>query len=148
VKLDYTPLACGLADHIALQDASVRHERKRVDLRITPTASGGDFPTVNRKGCVPAAAARRRISGRFHLLADRLTHDYLFGDKPSVADYYLFVMLLWAARLVVAAPPALRAVRDRLLLRPAVQPVMREENLAHAAAAQATSTPQEKPRCR
>ena len=29
-------------------------------------------------------------------LADTMEGDYLFGDTLSVADCYLFVMLLWA----------------------------------------------------
>jgi glutathione S-transferase len=33
-----------------------------------------------------------------------LRADFLFGDEPSVADFNLFVMLLWADRCSIEAP--------------------------------------------
>ncbi|RYG35655.1 MAG: hypothetical protein EON93_06260, partial [Burkholderiales bacterium] len=54
---------------------------------------------------------------------------YLFGDEPSVADFYLFVLLLWAARFEVPVTPTLQAMRTRMQTRPAVQAAMRDEGL-------------------
>jgi glutathione S-transferase len=54
MKLYYSPLACSLADHIALLEAGVPFERERVDLKTKRTESGGDFNDVTRKGYVPA----------------------------------------------------------------------------------------------
>jgi glutathione S-transferase len=75
------------------------------------------------------ANARQTLRGQFAYVADILEGDYLFGDKPSVADFYLFVMLLWADRFDVSVPYALDALRTRMKDRPAVQRVMREEGL-------------------
>jgi glutathione S-transferase len=194
VKLYYSPLACSLADHIALEEAGVTYERERVDLHAKRTASGRDFGKITTKGYVPVlvlddgevltenialldwiasqhpqlsadgplgrtrvlealtyisteihrafkpmwhhgdeaetAAARQTISGLLELFEDTLAHDYLFGDRPSVADFYLFVMLLWAAHFGVPVPARLDALRDRIAARPAVQAALREEGLA------------------
>lgn len=54
MKLYYTPLACSLADHIALNEAGAAFERESVDLVTKKTASGGDFRAVTPKGYVPA----------------------------------------------------------------------------------------------
>ncbi|MNL72357.1 Glutathione S-transferase GST-4.5 [compost metagenome] len=55
--------------------------------------------------------------------------DYLFGDRPTVADFYLFVMLLWAERFGVETPGSLEAMRDRMRARPAVRAAMVYEGL-------------------
>ncbi|UCI19056.1 glutathione S-transferase [Mesorhizobium sp. B2-1-8] len=41
---------------------------------------------------------------QFDLFADGLWTDYLFGDNPSVADFYLLVTLPWVARFHVPIP--------------------------------------------
>jgi glutathione S-transferase len=194
VKLYYSPLACSLADHIALEEVGASYERERVDLHAKRTASGQDFTEINRKGYVPVlvlddgevltenialldwiasghpqlmprgplgrtrvlealtyisteihrafkpmwhpsdeaekAKARETITGLLDLLGDTIAGDYLFGDRPSVADFYLFVMLLWAVHFGVPVPASLDALRDRIAARPAVQAAMREEGLA------------------
>jgi glutathione S-transferase len=193
MKLYYSPLACSLADHIALLESGAPFERERVDLKTKRTASGGDFEDITRKGYVPAlvldcgeilteniaildwlaveypalgvpgnlgrtrvlealafistevhrsfkpmwhagsetqrAQARATISGLLDNLADGLAGDYLFGAAPSVADFYLFVMLLWAERFEVGMPAPLAALRQRMASRPAVQAAMRHEGL-------------------
>ncbi|TIP89651.1 MAG: glutathione S-transferase, partial [Mesorhizobium sp.] len=43
MKLYYSPLACSLADHIALLEAGVPFERESVNLKTKRTASGADF---------------------------------------------------------------------------------------------------------
>lgn len=75
------------------------------------------------------AKAGEMIRKRMAYLADTLQDDFLFGPSPSVADCYLFVMLLWAQKLGVEAPERLTALRDRMLQRPAVQTAMRHEGL-------------------
>ena len=42
------------------------------------------------------AKAKALVTKRLQLLADRIRGDYLFGSNLTVADCYLFVMLLWA----------------------------------------------------
>ncbi|MER8416643.1 glutathione binding-like protein [Mesorhizobium sp. M1329] len=193
MKLYYSPLACSLADHIALEEAGVSFERESVNLKTKRTGSGDDFTTVTRKGYVPAlvldsgetlteniavldwiasqypplgvagplgrtrllealtyvsteihrsfkpmwhqssdaerAKASATITSQLEFFADGLETDYLFGDKPSVADFYLFVMLLWAARFHVPVPAPLQALRARMAARPAVRIAMDREGL-------------------
>lgn len=73
--------------------------------------------------------AREALARQFEYVADSQDGDFLFGDAPSVADFYLFVMLLWADRFDVQVPLALDALRARMTERPAVQRVLREEGL-------------------
>jgi glutathione S-transferase len=193
MKLYYSPLACSLADHIALLEAGVPFERERVDLGTKRTETGADFSLVTPKAYVPAlvlddgqvlteniaildwlgaqypalgvggrlgrtrllealafistelhrsfkpmwhatgeaekAMARAPIAALLAQISAWLDGDYLFGPIPSVADFYLFVMLLWADRFDVETPAPLIALRERLLLRPAVQAALRHEGL-------------------
>jgi glutathione S-transferase len=76
------------------------------------------------------AGARVMVDKKLQLLADGMKGSYLFGDRPTVADYYLFVTLLWAAKFGISIPKRLRALRDRLLTRPAVRAAMTNEGLA------------------
>lgn len=75
------------------------------------------------------AAARETILKRFEYLADTMQGDFLFGSRVSAADCYLFVMLLWAQKNDLLAPPKLIALRDRMMGRPAVQKAMVHEQL-------------------
>ena len=193
MKLYYSPLACSLADHIALLEAGVPFERESVDLGTKRTESGADFSLVTPKAYVPVlvlddgevlteniaildwlatqhpplgvvgrlgrtrllealafistelhrsfkpmwhatseaetATARAPIAALLAQISAGLDGDYLFGPIPSVADFYLFVMLLWADRFDVETPGPLIALRERLLLRPAVQAALWHEGL-------------------
>ncbi len=197
MKLYYTPLACSLADHIALHEAGASFEREAVDLVTKKTASGIDFHAITPKGYVPAlllddgeliteniaildwiageypalgapgtlgrtrvlealtfvstelhrafkpmwhagsaeakAKAKATISGLFEEVAGWLKGDYLFGARPTVADFYLFVMLLWAKRFGIDLPAPLFALRERMAARPSVRTAMRHEGLLAAA---------------
>jgi glutathione S-transferase len=194
MKLYYSPLACSLADHIALREAGFEFELERVNLHTHLTESGVDIRSIGGKGYVPAlvldsgevltenvavldwiaaatpglsvdgpmgrtrvlealtyittevhhafkpmwhggspeekARAAARVGDLLIPLGQGMKGDYLFGDRPSVADFYLFVMLLWADRFGVATPEALIALRGRLAARPAVHAAMVYEGLA------------------
>ena len=78
------------------------------------------------------AAAADYIVKRMRYFADDLETDYLFGDTPGVADFYLFVTLLWAEKFAIAAPARLQAVYERLKARPAVQKTLAAEGLRKA----------------
>jgi glutathione S-transferase len=153
VRLYYAPLACSLADHIALHEAGADLDLVRVDMRSKLTETGQDFHQISTKGYVPALAfmsteshrafkpmwhggtdrdrarAATTVTGLLTLLAGTMQGDYLFGDHLSVADCYLFVMLLWAERFGVEVPDAFTALRDRMRTRPAVQRAMATEGL-------------------
>ncbi len=75
------------------------------------------------------AKAGATITKRLGYLSDTMVGDYLFGPDLSVADCYLFVMLLWARKNGVSMTPHLDAFRDRMAIRPAVQTAMRHEGL-------------------
>jgi len=69
------------------------------------------------------------ITNGMQYLADTLRGDYLFGDRPTVADFYLFVTLRWAAEFGVETPERLLGLRARLEARPAVQAALAAEGL-------------------
>ncbi|MBZ9656230.1 glutathione S-transferase C-terminal domain-containing protein [Phyllobacterium lublinensis] len=193
MKLYYSPLACSLADHIALEEVGLSFERERVNLKTKRTESGRDFNEITSKGYVPAlildngetlteniaildwiasqypalsvpgplgrtrlletltylstelhrsfksmlhangdaerASAAATIGGHLSFLSNQFKGDFLFGSTPTVADFYLFVMLLWAEHFDLAVPSPLAMFRDLLKSRPAVQRAMRAEGL-------------------
>lgn len=75
------------------------------------------------------AQASTKITGLLNQIADSFADNYIFGPAPSVADFYLFVMLLWAERFDVAIPASLLALREEMERRPAVEAAMRREGL-------------------
>lgn len=191
MKLYYSPLACSLADHIALIEAGMVFDAERVNLKTKQTATGKDFRTINPKGYVPAlvldtgeiitenvalldwiahqhpslgapgplgrtrlleklafiatelhpnfkamwhdgsekakADARTKLAERFEFLGASAAGGFLFGNVLSVADCYLYVMLLWAERFGVAAPDNLVRLRTRMEARESVQAAMKAE---------------------
>jgi glutathione S-transferase len=52
--LYYSPGACSQAPHIILNEAGVRHQAIRVDIKAHKLEDGTDYYTVNPKGAVPA----------------------------------------------------------------------------------------------
>jgi glutathione S-transferase len=76
--------------------------------------------------------ARGTIRKRLSFIADRIGgHDYLMGDKFTVADAYLFVMLRWCdmAGIDLGEFPVLDRYRARIAARPPVQAAMKAEGL-------------------
>ncbi len=74
-------------------------------------------------------AASETIVKRLKYLADTIAGDFLLGDRVSVADFYLLVMLLWAAKNGLEVPAKLENLQDRLTARPAVRKAMEHEQL-------------------
>lgn len=77
-------------------------------------------------------AFRDRLATRFQFLDEHFkANDYLMGPAFTVADAYAFVITGWAPRVGVdlGKYPNLRAYRERILERPAVQAAMRAEGL-------------------
>jgi glutathione S-transferase len=75
------------------------------------------------------AKAGAMIAKRMDYLAQTMAGDFLFGPQVSVADFYLFVMLLWAQKNGLEVPEKLSALRDRLMERPSVKTAMTHEGL-------------------
>ena len=64
------------------------------------------------------------------VFSDTKKGDFLFGSAVSVADFYLFVMLLWAKKFEIEVPSELSTYRDRMMLLPSAQKAMQHEGLA------------------
>jgi glutathione S-transferase len=77
-----------------------------------------------------AQAARSKLGLRFELLSSQLGDGYLFGDQVTVADAYLFVMMLWAQKVGLDLPGKLQAYFERVKSRPAVRKSLEHEGLA------------------
>ena len=75
------------------------------------------------------AKAGEMIGKRMGTLADTMKGDYLFGSTVSVADFYLFVMLLWAKKFDLEPPAPLAALRERMMGLSSVQKAMGHEGL-------------------
>jgi glutathione S-transferase len=86
-------------------------------------------PFFSGAGDDEKAKAGETVKKRMGYLADTMKGDYLFGADISVADCYLFVMLLWAQKNAIDAPQALVAYRERMMGLPAVQKAMTHEGL-------------------
>ena len=54
MKLYYSPGACSLSPHIALNEAGLAYDSESVDLASKKTRSGADYRAINPKGAVPA----------------------------------------------------------------------------------------------
>ena len=194
MKLYYAPGACSLADHIALNEADMKFDLVKVDLKTHKLEDGRSFRDINPKGYVPAlelddgelltenvailsliadrypalmapgpfgryrqlemlayfatevhkgfhplfdpkaseaekTKAKETVAGKLAFVASQLKGPYLFGANATVADFYLFVMLLWAAKNKIAMPPPLKAFSDHIGTRPTVQVALRREGL-------------------
>jgi glutathione S-transferase len=78
------------------------------------------------------AKASETIQRRFAYLAETMHAPFLLGADVSVADFYLFVMLLWARTVELDVPTKLAGYRDRMMEIPAVQNAMKYEGLIKA----------------
>ena len=78
-----------------------------------------------------------RTMGKFKYLETAIAgRDYLMGKQFTVADGYLFTMLMWAAdrlKFDLSAMPNLLAYKARVAARPKVQEAMTKEGLLKAA---------------
>lgn len=76
-----------------------------------------------------------QLGQRFDVVERQLAqHDYLMGERFTVADAYLFVTTNWAGYLGIGLDrwPAINAFRARVASRPAVQAAMAAEGLKAA----------------
>jgi glutathione S-transferase len=76
-----------------------------------------------------------RAMGKFKYVDGKLAgHDYLMGKQFTVADAYLYVMLLWAERMKfdLSGLNNLLTYKDRVAARPKVQEALVKEGLKAA----------------
>ena len=79
--------------------------------------------------------SKENLGKRFDWLDQQLAgHQYLMGDKFTIADAYMFTVLRWAARVEIdlAKWPNVKAYVDRVAARPKVQEAMKAEGLTAA----------------
>lgn len=75
--------------------------------------------------------AAKMLTGRFAILDRQLgERPFLLGEEMTVADAYLFVMLMWARNNKLDLPGGLGAYFERLRARPSVMKALQEEGLA------------------
>jgi glutathione S-transferase len=77
--------------------------------------------------------ARKRLAARFDWLSKELKdREYLLGERFTVADGYLFVLLGWAhfVGMKLEDWPVLKAYRERIAQRPMVKEALKAEGLA------------------
>ena len=125
-----------ILDWIAHQDSALKpqgalgHSRLLEALAFISTEIHKSFkPFFSGAGEDEKKHAAETILQRMGYLSDHIKGTYLFGDSVSVADFYLFVMTLWAGKNHLALPGALAAYRDRMMRLPSVQKAMRHEGL-------------------
>jgi glutathione S-transferase len=76
---------------------------------------------------------RERLGTRLGHIEQHLTHrEYMLGERFSLADTYVYVVLNWsrAAALDLSPFPHVLALRKRVRARPAVQEALKAEGLA------------------
>ena len=125
-----------ILDWIARQDSALKpsgamgHTHLLEALAYISTEIHKGFkPFFTGAGDDEKAKAGETIVKRMSYLADTMQGEYLFGANVSVADCYLFVMLLWAKKFQIDPPATLVTFRDRMMERPAVQTAMKHEGL-------------------
>ena len=107
MKLYYVPGVCSLASHIALREAGLAFALDKMDCTTRRTACGENYLEANPK--LPSEWRENQVSllaKRFDYLTQRLDNrPHLMGERFTVADAYLFVVLGWSPRLKVDLNP-------------------------------------------
>ena len=103
--------------HIILEELDEIFEVTIVNLPAGDHFKPG-YVAINPKSTIPAL---RRQDGSV------LTADEYVAGTFSVADPVLFYVAFWAGKLKIALPATIAAHDRRMLARPAVQRVLREE---------------------
>ena len=125
-----------ILDWIAHQDTALKpsgpmgHTHLLEALAYLSTEIHKSFkPFFSGAGDEEKSKAGEMILKRMGYVAETMQGDFLFGSDVSVADCYLFVMLLWAQKNGLEAPAKLAAFRGRMMERPAVHKAMTHEGL-------------------
>jgi glutathione S-transferase len=73
--------------------------------------------------------AKAEIGKKLEFITSMLKGPYLFGEKATGADAYLFTMLLWAGKQKIALSEPLRLLVQHMRSRPTVKAALRQEGL-------------------
>jgi glutathione S-transferase len=105
-----------------------RTGRRWADVSILAAA----FPPFFRDGTeAEKDKARETLFMRFGTLSEQLGHNsFMIGDRMTIADCYLFVMLSWAAVTHVPVPALLDEYLTRMKCMPSMAKVLVPEGLA------------------
>ena len=87
-------------------------------------------PLFRPQGEEAKTMALTKLEKRHAYLAEKMEGPFLFGDRVSAADPYLYVMLRWADNFGVPVPDRLRVFKAEMEKRPAVQEALAAEALA------------------
>jgi glutathione S-transferase len=96
---------------------------------ISTEIHGAYKPLWHDAGEAEKEKAREMVAKQLKFAATQMRGDYLFGDKMSVADCYLFVMIRWAEKFGIAVPETLLRLQWRMEARPSVQAAIAQEKL-------------------
>ena len=120
----------GLAPKDALSRARVQEALNYLGTEVHKSFSPLFKPWTTEEG---KAQAREMVLKRLGLIETQLAdgRNWLLGDAPTVADFYLFVITNWAGHVAVSLDgfPNLNALRARIAARPAVQAALKAEGL-------------------
>lgn len=75
------------------------------------------------------AKASDAILKRLEFISSQVKGPYIFGKDMTVADAYLFVMLLWAEKSGLKLPAAMQTLAEHMKARPTVQIALKHEGL-------------------
>lgn len=73
--------------------------------------------------------AREAITQRLAFLGQGVVGEYLFGDRFSTADAFLYVMVRWARDSDIDVPDVLTTLAARVEARPRVQRALQAEGM-------------------
>ena len=113
--------------------SGIRHWRVLEALAFVSTEIHKNFKPFFAPGATDGDRAKARdiLSKRFAWLDEELSHrPFVVDGAVSAADYYLFVMLLWANKVGVAVPSRLGSYLKRLERLPSFHKALVAEGLA------------------
>jgi glutathione S-transferase len=120
--------------HLAPSHGTLAHYRLQEWLTFISTALRKNFGPLFNPTTPDAykATSKDRLLGRLQWIDGQLQgKHYLMGEHFTVADAYLFTVTNWIERvgMDIATLPNLKALRERVATRPAVQAVAKAEGL-------------------